>query len=58
MKLTKDKILGLIRHGLTAVGGAVVMLGFVEEGLVTEIIGGVMTAIGFIWSYVEKHKRA
>jgi hypothetical protein len=57
MKLTKEQIEGLIRHTLTAVGGAVVMLGLASEGFVTEIIGGVMTAVGFVWSFVEKVKR-
>lgn len=57
MKLTREQIEGLIRHTLTAVGGAVIMLGLASEGYVTEIIGGVTTAIGFVWSFIEKIKR-
>jgi hypothetical protein len=57
MKLTKEQTEGLIRHTLTTIGGAVVMLGLVEEGLVIEIVGGIITAVGFVWSIVEKVKR-
>ena len=52
--MSKEQILGLIRHILTAVGGAVVMLGYFDETLVTEVTGGLMTAIGFVWSFIDK----
>lgn len=45
--MKKDILLGQIRHILTAVGGALVAFGVLEEGVVTEGIGAVMTAIGF-----------
>ena len=35
--MTKEQVLGIVRHALTA-------------------IGGLMTAIGFIWSVVDKNK--
>lgn len=54
MKLTKEQILGIIRHALTFVGGIVVMKGLTDEATVTEIIGGVMTLTGTIWSIVDK----
>ena len=54
MKLTKEQVLGIVRHTLTFVGGIVVMKGIVDEGTVTEIIGGVMTLIGTVWSVVDK----
>lgn len=56
MNLGKEKLLGIIRHTLTFVGGILVMKGLVEEGVVTEIIGGVMTLTGTIWSVFEKNK--
>lgn len=44
----KNEILkGQIRHILTALGGALVAFGVVEEGIVTEGIGALMTLIGF-----------
>lgn len=54
MKLTKEQIIGIIRHGLTFVGGILVMKGLVDETTITEIVGGVMTLTGAIWSIVDK----
>jgi hypothetical protein len=54
MKLTKDQILGITRHGLTFVGGLLIMKGLVDESLFTEISGGVMTLVGAIWSIINK----
>lgn len=54
MKLTKEQILGIVRHTLTFVGGIVVMKGLVDEATVTEIIGGVLTLTGTIWSVINK----
>ena len=52
MKLSKEQIMGIIRHALTFVGGIVVMKGLVDESTVTEIIGGAMTLTGALWSIV------
>ena len=54
MKLSKEQILGIIRHSLTFVGGILVMRGIVDETTVTEIVGGALTLTGAIWSIVEK----
>jgi hypothetical protein len=54
MKLTKEQILGIVRHALTFIGGIVVMKGLVDETLVTELIGGAMTLTGAIWSIINK----
>jgi hypothetical protein len=54
MKLTKEQIMGIIRHALTFVGGVLVMKGLVDETTVTEIVGGAMTLTGAIWSIVDK----
>ena len=54
MKLTKEQVLGIVRHTLTFVGGIVVMKGLVDETVVTEISGGVMTLVGTIWSVINK----
>lgn len=58
MKLTKEQIQGIIRHALTFVGGICVMKGLVDETFVTEIVGGVMTLVGGIWSIVDKNVKA
>ena len=54
MKLTKEQILGIVRHALTFIGGILVMKGLVDEAVVTEIIGGAMTLTGAIWSIIDK----
>ncbi len=54
----KDQVLGLVRHALTFVGGIVVAKGLVDENLSQEVIGGVMTLVGAIWSIVSKKKAA
>jgi len=54
MKLTKEQVLGIVRHALTFVGGIFVMKGLVDETTVTEVVGGVMTLAGAIWSVIEK----
>lgn len=56
MKLTKEQVLGIVRHTLTFVGGIIVMKGLVDEATITEIIGGVMTLTGTIWSVIDKNK--
>lgn len=54
MKLSKEQVLGIIRHALTFVGGILVMHGLVNETIVTEIVGGAVTLTGAIWSIVSK----
>jgi hypothetical protein len=54
----KDQLLGLIRHALTFVGGIIVAKGLVDESLSEEVIGGVMTLVGAVWSIVNKKKAA
>ena len=54
MKLTKEQVLGIVRHTLTFVGGIVVAKGLIDEAVATEIIGGVLTLTGAIWSIVAK----
>jgi hypothetical protein len=54
--MTKEQILGIIRHVLTAVGGMAVILGYYDESTVTQITGGLMTAAGFVWSIANKTK--
>ena len=53
--MSKERILGIIRHTLTFVGGLLVMKGLVDEAIASEIIGGVMTLTGTIWSIFEKN---
>lgn len=52
--MNQDQILGIIRHTLTFVGGLLVMKGIVDESTISEIIGGVVTLTGAIWSIIAK----
>lgn len=54
MKLSKEQVLGIVRHALTFVGGIFVMKGLLDETIVTEIVGGAVTLTGAIWSIVVK----
>lgn len=56
MKLTKEQFLGIVRHSLTFIGGILIMKGIVDDALLNEIIGGVTTVAGAIWSIVAKNK--
>jgi hypothetical protein len=52
--MTKEQILGVVRHLLTFFGGILVTKGLVDETVVTEIIGGLSTLIGAVWSFISK----
>jgi hypothetical protein len=54
----KDQILGLVRHALTFVGGIIVAKGLVDDILFQEILGGIMTLVGGVWSVVSKKSAA
>ena len=54
--MDKEQVFGLIRHVLTFVGGILVTKGILDETLVTEIVGGVVTIAGAVWSFVDKLK--
>lgn len=51
-----DKILGIIRHGLTFLGGVLVTQGVIDDAMFTELFGAAMTLIGGIWSVIDKNK--
>ncbi len=52
--MNKEKVLGLIRHTLTFVGGLLVAKGAIDEATATEVVGAVVTLIGGIWSVLVK----
>lgn len=52
--LTQEQIYGILRHVLTTAGGALVAKGVVDEGMMLEGVGIVMSIVGFVWSYVAK----
>jgi hypothetical protein len=54
--MNKNQVLGILRHSLTFLGGLLVMKGLVDETTATEIVGGVITLVGSVWSVIEKVK--
>jgi len=55
--MPKNEVLGLIRHVLTFGGGYAVASGVIDEGTAMEIVGGIMTLIGAIWSWRAPEKK-
>lgn len=54
--MKKEQILGVLRHTLTFLGGLIVMKGYLDETMLTEIVGGIITLVGSVWSVIEKIK--
>ena len=52
--MTKEQILGILRHTLTFIGGFFITKGMLTESLSAELIGGVMALVGTIWSIASK----
>ena len=56
--MTKEQVLGVIRHGLTFIGGILITKGIIDSATQSEVIGAVITLVGTIWSVVIKKKVA
>jgi hypothetical protein len=54
--MTKEQVVGVIRHVFTFVGGILVIKGFIDESMVQELLGGVVALVGTVWSIVDKKK--
>lgn len=55
--MSKDVVLGQIRHLLTFVGGFALARGLVDETSLQEAIGAVLTIVGVIWSAKQKQEK-
>lgn len=55
--MKKEQVLGLVRHLLTIGGGIAVHKGIADETIVTEIVGGLITFIGVVWSIWSPDKK-
>lgn len=56
-RIMNDKITGLIRHILTFIGGYLVTQGIIDETMLTEVVGAIITLVGFAWSWKDKADR-
>jgi len=52
--INKEQALGLIRHGLTFIGGCLVANGILTDSMSADIVGSCMALIGAIWSVIVK----
>lgn len=52
--LTRDAILGVVRHVLTFGGGFLVTQGTLDDATVQTAVGAIVTLVGVIWSVVQK----
>jgi len=56
-KKMKDMVLGIVRHLLTAVGGAVVAKGMIDAGQAEIVVGSLVALAGVAASIIEKKLR-
>jgi hypothetical protein len=62
MKKIKEFILSergksVIRHTITAIGGVLVALGYIDESVLESVIGAIMTIAGVVLSFKDKEKK-
>lgn len=53
----KDALMGLARHAVTTVGGALVTAGYVDESGLTVLAGAAAVLVGVAFSLLEKKFR-
>jgi len=56
-KQLKEAAMGIVRHGLTTLGGILSASGYISDADATTAVGAVMALAGVGWSVVEKHLR-
>jgi hypothetical protein len=54
--MKKEELLGIVRHALTFIGGAIVTNGLIDQSTMTELSGAVLTIVGIVWSIMNKRK--
>ena len=53
LKLTKEQVLGILRHTFTFVGGFLLMKGIVTEAAWELVTGSALTLVGGVWSIIK-----
>ena len=54
MKLYKEQIIGIVRHGLTFVGAIFVVKGQFSDAQWYEISGAAVSFLSVVWSVLDK----
>jgi hypothetical protein len=52
--MNTEIMMGFVRHALTLGAGLLIAKGYADESTVNEVVGAVMTLVGFGWSYFHK----
>ena len=52
--MSKEKLLGIVRHVLTFGGGFLMAEGLVDEAILNVIVTGVIALVGAVWSWKVK----
>lgn len=52
-----EKGKSIIRHTLTAIGGVLVALGYIDESVLEALIGALLTISGVILSFKDKEEK-
>lgn len=52
--MSKEAVLGVIRHVLTFGGGFATQNGLASSDDITAIVGAVVTIVGVVWSVIQK----
>lgn len=47
---------GVVRHLLTFAGGVLVTMGYLDQGMMNELTGAIITIMGVAWSIQAKSK--
>lgn len=55
--MNKEQVLGIVRHVLTFAGGFIVAKGWIDQGVLPEVIGAVITIVGAVWSAFAPEKK-
>ena len=55
--MTKEQVFGIIRHSLTFIGGLLIVKGTIDESTLEQIISGVITLTGLVWSVIDKNNK-
>jgi hypothetical protein len=54
----KTILAGVVRHGLTTLGGALVTGGYMDSSSTAAFVGGGMVLAGVVWSWWQKEGQA
>ncbi len=54
MKLTKEQVFGIVRHGLSFLGGILIIKGQVSESQWFELTGAAISLLSVVWSVLDK----